>query len=107
MIKQIENYISDSVQTQQKILADESILNKIQLISETIISALKHGNKILFVGNVKDRIINGDILFHYLYSSEDSTKYYIGLPKEIEIVPDNTEWVGQVECAIRIKTIKK
>ena len=51
MIKQIKNYISDSVQTQQKILEDENILNKIQLISETIISALKNGNKILFVGN--------------------------------------------------------
>lgn len=51
MIEQIKNYISDSVQTQQKILADESILDKIQLICETIISALKHGNKILFVGN--------------------------------------------------------
>ena len=51
MIKQIKNYISDSVQTLQKILEDENILNKIQLISETIISALKNGNKILFVGN--------------------------------------------------------
>lgn len=51
MIKQIKNYISDSVQTQQKILEDENILNKIQLISETIISALKNGKKILFVGN--------------------------------------------------------
>ncbi|MBQ3311444.1 SIS domain-containing protein [bacterium] len=50
-MEQIKNYISDSVQTQQKILADESILDKIQLICETIISALKHGNKILFVGN--------------------------------------------------------
>ena len=51
MIKQIENYINDTLETQKKILQDESIINKIQDIAETIIVALKNGKKILFVGN--------------------------------------------------------
>ena len=51
MIKQIKDYINDSIQTQQKILNDENIVNTIEKISLTIINALKNGNKILFVGN--------------------------------------------------------
>lgn len=51
MIKQIKDYINDSIQTQQKILNDDNIVNTIEKISLTIINALKNGNKILFVGN--------------------------------------------------------
>lgn len=51
MIKQIKDYINDSIQTQQKILNDENIVNTIEKISLTIINALKNGNKILFIGN--------------------------------------------------------
>lgn len=51
MNNKIQKYIQDSLLTQQKILNDENLLEKIQLITNEIVSALNKNNKILFVGN--------------------------------------------------------
>lgn len=59
--------------------------------------------KIDELNNVKTRIIDGEILFHLMYSGVDSTKYYVALPKDVEIIPGNTDWVNHVECVISIK----
>ena len=51
MDNKIKNYIQNSLTTKQQILEDEKLLEKIQIITNTITDALKNGNKILFVGN--------------------------------------------------------
>jgi D-sedoheptulose 7-phosphate isomerase len=47
----IQQRIEESVATKNKLLADEQLLQTIELASAAILQALKAGNKILFCGN--------------------------------------------------------
>lgn len=47
----IKNYIQDSIDTKSKILADESLTERIQKAAEIIISAYKNNKKVLTAGN--------------------------------------------------------
>lgn len=51
MHNRIQTYIQNSINTKEKLLKDENILQIIEQISNEITNALKNGNKILFVGN--------------------------------------------------------
>ena len=51
MINIIKEYINSSLETKQKILNDNEILQKVEKISKLIVNALQNDNKILFVGN--------------------------------------------------------
>lgn len=51
MINIIKEYINSSLETKQKILDDNEILQKVEKISKLIVNALQNDNKILFVGN--------------------------------------------------------
>lgn len=51
MINIIKEYINSSLETKQKILNDNEILQKVEKISKFIVNALQNDNKILFVGN--------------------------------------------------------
>ena len=51
MINIIKEYINSSLETKQKILDDNEILQKVEKISRLIVNALQNDNKILFVGN--------------------------------------------------------
>lgn len=51
MINNIRTYIQNSISTKERLLNDETILQTVQTICNTIVSSLKNGNKILFVGN--------------------------------------------------------
>lgn len=47
----MKKYITQSIETKQAILKNEQMLDKIELISETLVNSLKDEKKILFVGN--------------------------------------------------------
>lgn len=47
----IKNYINESIETKQKILNDESFLEKIETTTDIIVNAYKNGNKVLLAGN--------------------------------------------------------
>lgn len=47
----MKDYITQSIETKQKILEDKKLLENIQKISDSIVSALKSDRKLLFVGN--------------------------------------------------------
>ena len=47
----IQSRISESIETKQKLLASNALLQTIEGVSHAIINALKTGNKILFCGN--------------------------------------------------------
>lgn len=47
----IKNYIQSSVDTKQKILNDEKILENIKTIANTVVDAYKNGKKVLTAGN--------------------------------------------------------
>lgn len=47
----IRNIISASIETKQKILSDEQLLQIIEKVVEVIVSAFENGNKVLFCGN--------------------------------------------------------
>ncbi len=51
MHNKIQTYIQNSIDTKEKLLNDNCIIETIQKISDTITYSLKNGNKILFVGN--------------------------------------------------------
>ena len=51
MINIIKEYINSSLETKQKILDNNEILQKVKKISKLIVNALQNDNKILFVGN--------------------------------------------------------
>ena len=51
MINIIKEYINSSLETKQKILDYNEILQKVEKISKLIVNALQNDNKILFVGN--------------------------------------------------------
>lgn len=51
MINIIKEYINSSLETKQKVLDDNEILQKVEKISKLIVNALQNDNKILFVGN--------------------------------------------------------
>ncbi len=51
MINIIKEYINDSIETKQKILNDEKLVQTVEEISKFIVKTLRNGNKILFVGN--------------------------------------------------------
>lgn len=51
MINIIKEYINSSLETKQKILDNNEILQKVEKISKLIVNALQNDNKILFVGN--------------------------------------------------------
>lgn len=48
---EITKYIQDSINTKQKILKDHNLLNKIEKISNIIVSCYKNGNKVMIAGN--------------------------------------------------------
>ena len=47
----IQKYISDSIETKNKILNDKFLISEIQRVADTIIDAYKKGNKVLTAGN--------------------------------------------------------
>lgn len=51
MQQQIQNILRASIDTKQKVLTDEQLLNTIEAVTKVIINAFKSGNKVLFCGN--------------------------------------------------------
>ena len=51
MIKEITNQIKESIDTKNKVLNDQTIISKIQLMVEKSIESLNNGGKIIFCGN--------------------------------------------------------
>lgn len=51
MTDKIKSIIAASIETKQKVLADESIIKTVADCVEVIVSAFKNGNKVLFCGN--------------------------------------------------------
>ena len=49
--EEIKKIIGSSIETKQKLFSDEKIINTIAGISETIVTALSNGNKVLWCGN--------------------------------------------------------
>ncbi len=47
----IQSRISESIETKQKLLSNEALLQTIEDVTKTVIQALQNGNKILFCGN--------------------------------------------------------
>jgi D-sedoheptulose 7-phosphate isomerase len=50
-MRTIEQIIIESIETKQKIIADKNLLSSINKSVESIVLALKNGNKIFFAGN--------------------------------------------------------
>ena len=50
-MKKIREIISSSIETKQKILADETLLKTICDGVDVIVNALKNGNRVYFCGN--------------------------------------------------------
>ena len=50
-MEQIKNIIQSSIEVKEKILLDESLLKRTQEVAETIVKALRGGNRIYFCGN--------------------------------------------------------
>lgn len=51
MSEQIKSIISASIEVKQSILADETMIQKLAVVSNLITGAFKNGNKVLFCGN--------------------------------------------------------
>lgn len=51
MIEEITNQIKESIETKNKVLNDQTIISKIQLMVEKSIESLNNGGKIIFCGN--------------------------------------------------------
>ncbi len=51
MIEEIANQIKESIETKNKVLNDQTIISKIQLMVEKSIESLNNGGKIIFCGN--------------------------------------------------------
>lgn len=47
----IQSRISESIETKQKLISNEALLQTIENVTRSVISAFKNGNKILFCGN--------------------------------------------------------
>lgn len=47
----IQSRISESIETKQKLLTDETLLQTVETVARAVIAALQQGNKILFCGN--------------------------------------------------------
>ena len=47
----IQSRISESIETKQKLLSDEALLQTIEAVTKLVIQAFRSGNKILFCGN--------------------------------------------------------
>ena len=47
----IREIIKASIETKEKVLADESLLERIEKVTSAVVSAFKSGNKVLFCGN--------------------------------------------------------
>ena len=47
----IKEYISDSIETKQRIMNNDALVEKIKNAGEIIAGAIKKGNKILIAGN--------------------------------------------------------
>ena len=50
-MEQIKHIIQSSIEVKEKILLDESLLKRTQEVAETIVKALRGGNRIYFCGN--------------------------------------------------------
>ena len=50
-MEQIKHIIQSSIEVKEKILLDESLLKRTQEVAETIVKALRSGNRIYFCGN--------------------------------------------------------
>lgn len=48
---QIVKSVADSISVKQKLLADHALVQKIENVIETVVSAVKRGNRIIFAGN--------------------------------------------------------
>lgn len=51
MQQQIKNILLASIDTKQKVIADEGLLKTIEEVTGIIVQAFKNGNKVLFCGN--------------------------------------------------------
>ncbi len=51
MEQQIRNIIQASIDTKQRLLADKSLIERIETVTSVIAQAFKNGNKVLFCGN--------------------------------------------------------
>ncbi len=50
-VDKIVKSIADSISVKQKLLDDGSLIQKIESVIETVVSAVKRGNRIIFAGN--------------------------------------------------------
>lgn len=51
MQQKIKDIVSASINTKQQLLADASLLNRIEEVTSQVVLAFKNGNKVLFCGN--------------------------------------------------------
>ena len=70
----IENRISESITVKEKILNQPEYNEKVQLIANTCIQALRNGNKIIFCGN------GGSAVDSMHLAAELSGRYYLDRP---------------------------
>lgn len=50
-MEKIKNIIRESIRVKQQILEDENMLQRLTLVSDAIVAALKKGNRVYFCGN--------------------------------------------------------
>lgn len=51
MSQNIKNIIINSIETKQKVLADEQLIHTVELVTDLIVDCFKQGGKVLFCGN--------------------------------------------------------
>lgn len=51
MLSKIKNIVAESIEVKQRVWADENLLQTVASVTETITTAFRRGNKVLFCGN--------------------------------------------------------
>lgn len=49
---------------------------------------------------------DGNIVFHLWHNQKDSTDFYLGIPKDLQISSNVDEWIDEVKCVLRIKDLR-
>ena len=51
MSEQIKHIISESIAVKQQLLNDETVINRLNAVTDIMVTAFKNGKKVLFCGN--------------------------------------------------------
>lgn len=100
-----EVVITDGSSTVEKNEVDQFLSNYQNSTLDSYFSTSGYSNVfpvIDSISGVVDSIISKDIVIHKFYNSHDSTDYYIGLRKGIQITDDWDEWVPEASCVLRL-----